>query len=78
MFAVAYGFPPSECSSEEALGLFHNIRFAMALKSAGFTRGVSACFSAEAGAEMLKDCGADFKDVARLKIESMRRRGAAG
>lgn len=76
MFAVAYGFPPSRCTQEEALGLFHNIRFAMALKSAGFTRGVSACFSAEAGAELLKDCGADFKDVARMKIEAMRRRSS--
>lgn len=78
MFAAAYGFPPSLCTSEESLGLFQNIRLAMAMRSAQFARGVAVCFSAEANADLMKDCGADFKDIAKMKIEAMRRKGGMG
>lgn len=77
MFAVAYGFPPSACGSqEELLGLFGNIRTAMAYKSAMFARGVASCFSSEAGSELLKDCGAPVKDVVRMKLDAMRAKAA--
>lgn len=75
MFAAAYGFPPSLCgNAEEALGLFQNIRFAMAVRSAGFARGVSVCFSQDANADLMKDCGAAPKDIARMKLDAMRQK----
>ena len=77
MFAVAYGFPPSACGSqEEMLGLFGNIKTALAYRSALTARGVSACFSSEAGADLIKDCGAPVKDIARMKLDAMRAKAA--
>ena len=78
MFAAAYGFPPSLCTPEESLGLFQNIRLAMGLRSAQTARAIAACFSAEASADLMKDCGADFKDIAKIKLEAMRRKGGFG
>jgi hypothetical protein len=78
VFAAAYGFPPSLCRNpEEALGLFQNIRFAMAIRSAIQARGVGVCFSQDANAELMKDCGAHPRDVARMKLDAMRQRGAS-
>jgi hypothetical protein len=77
MFAAAYGFPPSACkSSEEMLGLMANLRMAMALKSAMFSRGIAACLTAEANASILEDCGAPKKDIIRVKMEALKQRGA--
>jgi hypothetical protein len=73
LFAAAYGFPPSLCKDEqEAIGLFQNIKIAMAIKSAVFARGIAACFSQDANADLMKDCGASPKDVARMKIEALK------
>jgi hypothetical protein len=60
------------------MGLFHNIRTAMALKSAMFARGIAACLSAEANSDLMKDCGAPPKDIARMKLEAMRQRASQG
>lgn len=73
MFAAAYGFPPSACRDEdEAMGLFANIKLAMAMQSATFARGISVVLSADANAELMKDIGASTKDIVRMKMEAMR------
>lgn len=75
LFAAAYGFPPSACRDEdEMLGLFQNIRTAMAIKAATFARGVAACLSAEANAELMKDCGAPAQDIARMRVEALKQK----
>ncbi len=75
MFAAAYGFPPSACKDEEeALGLFQNIRTALAVQSAITARGIAACLSQDANADLMKDCGAPPKDIARMKLEAMRQK----
>ena len=75
MFAAAYGFPPSACKDEEeAMGLFQNIRMALAIRSATFARGVAACLSQDANADLLKDCGASPKSVAKMKLDAMRQK----
>jgi hypothetical protein len=58
------------------MGLFQNIKLAMAIQSAMLARGVAACLSAEANAELLKDCGAPAKDVAKMKLDAMRQKTA--
>jgi hypothetical protein len=75
MFAAAYGFPPSACASqEEALGLLHNIKIALALRSAVTARGVAVCFSQEANADLMIDLGAPIKEIARMKLNAMRQK----
>jgi len=56
------------------MGLFQNIRTALAIQSATFARGVAACLSQEANAELMKDCGAPAKDVAKMKFDAIRQR----
>lgn len=60
------------------MGLLHNVRTAMAIQSAIFARGVAACLSKEAGAELMKDCGASGRDVAALKLEALRQKQGIG
>ncbi len=81
MFAAAYGFPPSACKNEnEAMGLFSNIKLAMAIQSAMFARGVAACLSPDANADLMQDCGASTKDIIRMKMQGMKEKsqGAHG
>jgi len=56
------------------MGLFQNLKTAMAVQSAMFARGVAACLSADANAELIKDCGGSPKDIARMKIEAMKQK----
>lgn len=56
------------------MGLFQNIRTALAIRSASFARGIAACLSHEANADLMKDCGAPAKDIARMKIEAMKQK----
>jgi len=46
----------------------------MALQSAMFARGIAACLSADANADLMKDCGAPPKDIAKMKIEAMKQK----
>lgn len=46
----------------------------MALQSAMFARGIAACLSADANAELMRDCGAPSKDIARMKVEAMKQK----
>ena len=78
MFAAAYGFPPSACrDSEEVMGLMANIKMAMAMRSAMFARGVAACFSADANASILEDCGAPQKEIIAMKIDAMKQKAGS-
>jgi len=56
------------------VGLFQNLKTAMAVQSAMFARGIAACLSAEANADLIKDCGGSTKDIARMKIEAMKQK----
>lgn len=60
------------------MGLLHNVRMAMAIQSAILARGVAACLSKEASAELMKDCGASGRDVAALKLEALRNKQGLG
>jgi len=46
----------------------------MAVQSAMFARGIAACLSADANAELIKDCGGSAKDIAKMKIEAMKQK----
>lgn len=79
LFAAAYGFPPSACrDSEEVLGLMANLKQTLAIRSAIFARGVSACFSAEANASIMEDCGAPMKDVIAMKVDALKQKAGRG
>jgi hypothetical protein len=54
------------------MGLFQNIKMAMAIKSAVFARGIAACLSGDANADLMRDCGAPASDIARVKLDAMR------
>lgn len=56
------------------MGLFQNMRLALAIKSATFARGIAACLSKEANADLMKDCGAPARDIASMRIEAMRQK----
>jgi hypothetical protein len=56
------------------LGLFQNIKTALAIKAAITARGIASCLSQDANADLMKDCGAPPKDIARMKLEAMRTR----
>ncbi len=56
------------------MGLFQNIRTALAVQSAMFARGIAACLSADANADLIKDCGGSAKDIAKMKIEAMKQK----
>lgn len=60
------------------MGLFQNIRTAMAVQSAIYARGIAACFSADANADLLKDCGGSAKEIAAMKIEAMKQKSGFG
>lgn len=50
----------------------------MAVQSAIYARGIAACFSADANADLLKDCGGSAKEIAAMKIEAMKQKSGFG
>jgi hypothetical protein len=76
-----YGFPPSACEPEEAIGLMMNLGRSMAQKTLAMTAAAGASSDGKLIAKLYEDAGGDPAKVAAIRIEAakaeIRREGGA-
>jgi hypothetical protein len=72
MFAVAYGFPPSACKGDEAVGLLANMERALAMRGIHHARGSAAASSVSAFADLVEASFAPPWVVVEARMAAMR------